>query len=295
MEVGFIGLGIMGREMAQHLIDKGYKVTVWNRSPEILTSFREKKIKIAENLHDLANQSSLIISCVSNEKSLEEVYLSKKGVLTAPASKLQNVVDCSTVSPAFVRYLASQLNAKNIKFSDAPITGGDVGAKNGTLTTMVGADEADYEKILPLLSTFSKNVYHMGEVGSGQEAKCVNQIAIASSVAAMTESLFFCEQKGLPIDKMLSILQNGSAGSWAFSNYAPRVLQGDMAPGFYARDMLKDIRIVLKEAEESYTPLPVTAILKELYTSLISKKGDQLGNHALIEIYRELVNSKKSD
>lgn len=142
-----------------------------------------------------------------------------------------------------------------------------MGATNGTLMSMVGGPEKLFNDVLPYIECYSKSVFWMGEVGSGQEAKCVNQIAIALGIAAMTESLFFCQQKGLPVDKMLEILQGGSAGSWAFNNFGPKVLKNDFKPGFYAKDMLKDLRITLKEAEKSLTPLPVTSLLKELYSA----------------------------
>jgi 3-hydroxyisobutyrate dehydrogenase len=155
---------------------------------------------------------------------------------------------------------------------------------------MLGGNNELLSEISPILECYSKAIYHMGDVGAGQEAKCANQIGVALAIAAVTESLYFSQQKGLPIDKMLEILQGGSAGSWACSTFGPKILAGDYKPGFYAKDMLKDLRIALKEAEESLTPLPITGLIKELYTALLNKKGDKLGNHGLIEIYKELGN-----
>jgi len=290
MNVGFIGLGIMGSQMARHISNKGHNVCAWNRSK---VSLENNNFTLVNSLNELVSNSEIIISCVSNEIALEEVYLGSNGILDSfklnKNSLLKYIVDCSTVAPEFVKKLNETFLSENILFFDAPVTGGEVGATNGTLVSMVGGSEERLSEILPVIECYSKAIFHMGEVGAGQEAKCVNQIAIALGISAITESLFFAQQKGLPIDKMLEILQGGAAGSWAFNVVGPKILKDDFKPGFYARDMLKDLRIALKEAEKSLTPLPVTSLVKELYTSLLGKKGDKLGNHGLIEIYRELV------
>lgn len=289
--VGFIGLGVMGLSMARNIKRAGYAVTVWNRNAERSALLESEGLTVAKTPQGVGEQVDVLFICVTNGAAVHEVLFGPSGAVMG-AKRPALVVDCSTISPTEAKAIGAALAAKDVAFLDAPVTGGDAGAKAGTLTIMVGGDEAALQRIRHIFEAMGKNIVHVGPVGSGQLTKCVNQIGCAVGIAAMTEALIFAEQSGLDVQKTYEIIRSGAAGSWALENYAPRLFRGDLKPGFHAKNMLKDIRIVLSECEGRGLPLPVTGLLRELYTALLSTEGekaDEMGNHALIALYRRLA------
>lgn len=289
-KLGFIGLGIMGLSMARNLLKTGSEVTVWNRSPGREAELRADGLTVAQSAKAVGESSEILFVCVTNGAAVESVLFGEGGALTGKSCP-RIVVDCSTIAPSEARDLAERAAKKGVVFLDAPVTGGDLGAKNGTLAIMVGGERSAFDEFCTISPAIAKSVQYMGASGAGQLTKCVNQIAVAVSIAAMTEALVFAEQVGLDKALVLEVIGGGAAGSWAINNYAPRILKGDLAPGFHARNMLKDLRIAMSECERYGIALPVTGLIKELYTALIASEGEaseKLGNHALIHLYRKL-------
>ncbi len=285
-KVAFLGLGVMGTSMSRNLLKGGFDVSVWNRNIEKAKALETEGGKTASTPKDAANTAEAVFTCVTNGAALNEVLFGKDGLVSAETPP-RVVVDHSTISPAEAKAAGAQLATKGIEFLDAPVTGGDVGARNGTLTIMVGGNEEALNFVRPALDVMGKKTFAMGPTGSGQLAKCVNQIAVAGAVAAMTEALHFASRSGLDIEQVLSILRGGAAGSWTMDNYGPRVLKHDFAPGFLAEHMLKDLRITLGEGEEFGVKLPLTELLEKLYAEVCGFiEPGTVGNHGLILRYQ---------
>lgn len=289
--VGFIGLGVMGLSMARNIHRGGFPLVVWNRGAKPRETLAAEGVATAETPRELGEQCNILFLCVTNGTAVEQALFGPDGAMTGK-TRPAIVVDCSTISPREAKGTAEKLKELDVEFLDVPVTGGDAGAKAGTLTMMVGGDEGTLNRIRHICATMGKNIVHVGPIGAGQLTKCVNQIACAIAIGAMSEALLFAEQSGLDVQKTFEIIRSGAAGSWALDNYGPRLLRGDLKPGFHAKNMLKDIRIVLSECEATNIPLPLTGLIRELYTALISTEGaraDELGNHALIALYRRLA------
>lgn len=281
---GFIGLGVMGTSMARNLLRGGFEVTVFNRTREREAVLLSEGAKSAVTPRAVADGIEVLFLCVTNGLAVDEMLFGKNGAAESlrPGTV---VVDFSTIAPSDARRFAAKLSAHSISFLDAPVTGGDVGARNGTLTIMVGGDPRALEKVKPMLESMGKRIIHVGDSGNGQLTKCVNQIGVVGSIAAMTEALFFAGKLGLDPATSLEVIRGGGAGSWSLENYGPRVLSGDFEPGFHVKHLLKDLRIVLEESDAAGISLPVTSLLKEYYTALGKGKGAERGVHALISLY----------
>ncbi len=286
--IGFVGLGTMGIPMVQNLLRGGYQVTVWNRSSDKYAALQDSGldagVRVAVDLAELAASSTLICSCLGSDAALRDIVAKLAGFLLPD----HGVVDLSTVSPHTAIEISQQLGAYQVEFADAPVTGGDVGARNGTLTIMVGATSSFFNRISPVLGALGKKIVHLGEVGNGQKLKSINQVAVAISIVAMSEAMVMAKSFGLDLRVVLDSLSSGAAGSWAMTNYAPRILNGDLRPGFSAEHMLKDLRIVEKLIRERDLELPGTQLATELYAELCARnatRAGELGNHALITGY----------
>jgi len=286
--VGFIGLGLMGRSMVSNLARSLDEVAVWNRTRERANTLEGENLYIASSAAEVAERSDVVFCCVSDDDAVKEVVTGEQGILSAE-SKPKIVVDCSTIAPESAIRLSNQLKKLSISFLDAPVSGGDVGARDGTLTFMVGGERDAFEKTEPYFDLMGEKIAFMGPSGSGQMTKAINQLIVALSVAAMTEGIVLAERAGLPLRETLAVVASGAAGSWTLDNYAPRVLKGDLKPGFSAVHMLKDLNIALSEADAVRTMLPASKMVRDLYLSFISNGGAELGNHGLIELYRKLL------
>lgn len=291
--VGFIGLGTMGMPMAHNLAAAGFNVFAYSRNTERFKAIKNNAITCVASIPDLAQQVEIIISCVSDDVAVKDVLIGDNGVACSAVIKSANkpriIIDCSTIEPQTAVRISSYCQNVKIQFLDAPVSGGDIGAKNGTLTFMVGGNQEVLDEVTPILEAMGKKIVHTGQVGSGQMTKAVNQLIVALTVTAMTEGLVLAERVGLDLEKTLSILQSGAAGSWTLDNYAPRVLDGNLEPGFSALHMLKDLNIALSEADLVQTLLPASKMVRDLYLSFVSNGGARLGNHGLIELYRKML------
>ena len=289
-KAAFLGMGLMGSAMAQNLLRAGFALTVYNRTVERTTAAAKAGAGVALSPSAAVAGAEIVCLCVSNGAAVNDVLFGSDGAAESLAPGTL-VIDFSTIAPAEARAIGARLQGRKIRFVDAPVTGGDVGARNATLTIMAGGSADDVHAAEAVFSAVGKSVVHMGPVGSGQLTKCVNQIAVALSVASMTEALVFAQRSGLDAGKVLDAIRGGAAGSWSLENYAPRVLRGDLKPGFDVNLMLKDLRIAASEADAMNLSLPVSSLVKELYTALSSPENGRYGNHALIKVY-ELLNRR---
>ena len=286
--VGFIGLGIMGAPMAKNLIDAGYALTVWNRSQAKVDAVAAHGATGASSAREVAEKSEIIITIVTDSPDVERVVLGDAGVIEGAASG-SIVVDMTTMSPKITGEIAASLGEKGVEMLDAPVSGGDIGAQNGTLSIMVGGPTSAFDRALPLFEVMGQNIVHAGEDnGLGQYVKLCNQIAVVGNLLAMCEAVALGKRAGLDLDKMVAAISKGAAGSWALLNLAPRVVQGDWAPGFMVDLQQKDLRLTLEAAAELDLPLPGTALVNNLFRSVqragMGRKGTQALMYALEQL-----------
>ena len=285
--VGFIGLGIMGAPMATNLLKAGFELTVWNRTAGRTEPLAAAGARVAGSPAEVARVSEVTISCVTNSPDVEEVALGERGVI-AGAAEGSVYVDCSTISPAVARRVVSRLADRKVAMLDAPVSGGDVGAKAGTLAIMVGGDAEVFERCLPVLQAMGKTIVHVGESGAGQVVKECNQVAGGLHLLAMAEAISLARRAGVDPAKMLEVVGAGAAGSWMLSNLAPRALRGDWAPGFMVELQQKDLRLVLETAAETRTSLPGTALVNQLFTILEAEGRGREGTQAIVDAVARL-------
>lgn len=286
MKVGFIGTGVMGTGMIKNLIKADFDVTVYNRTKTHADAAVAAGAKWSDSPKELASQSDVIISIVGFPTDVEDVYFSEQSVF-AGAKPGTIVIDMTTSSPSLAEKIGAKAEELKLEALDAPVSGGDLGAKNGTLTIMVGGKEETYEKVLPLFEAMGKSMHLFGSYGSGQRTKLANQIMIAGTMLGMSETLVFAEKAGLNSEDVINTLSGGSAENWSLSNYGPRILKGDFEPGFYIKHFIKDLRLAIEEADAMQIDLPMLKLAKQLYTKL--QDEDNLGNagtQALIKYYR---------
>ncbi|MGI8516862.1 MAG: NAD(P)-dependent oxidoreductase [Acidimicrobiia bacterium] len=279
--LGFIGLGIMGSGMVGNLIKAGHAPTVWNRTPGKSPDGANE----VPDLETLAEKSDLLFICVSDTPDVVEVIEGLRPHLQPG----QLIVDHSTISPFETRRLAASLPEQS--WLDAPVSGGSEGAARGTLSTMVGGDEADLERVRPYLSAYSTSITHLGLVGNGQMAKLVNQILVVGNQMAASEALLFAEAAGLDLPATLEAIKVGAAGSWMLTNRGPQMIANDWRPGFTIDLQQKDLRLVLHTADALGTPLPATSLIFQMYRVLQASGHGQEGNHALIKALKQLAGS----
>jgi 3-hydroxyisobutyrate dehydrogenase len=280
--IGFIGLGIMGQGMVKNLMKAGFVVNIWNRTPARMDAFCEAGARCRTSPADVAAHSDIIITCVSNSADVEEVILRENGVIYG-AFEGDLIIDMSTISPETTRYLAGTLKQKGVHMLDAPISGGSEGAANGTLSIMVGGDEDQFNRALPVFEAMGKTITHVGETGAGQTVKLVNQILVVVTMLGVSEALLFAQAGGLDLQKTLAAVSQGAAGSWALSNRGPQMIARDWRPGFTIDLQQKDIRQVLEAADELGVPLLGTSIIFQLYRTLQEQGLGGDGNHALVK------------
>lgn len=280
--IGFIGLGIMGRGMTHNLMNKGHRVTVWNRTPARMDEFVRAGAAAAESPADLAAQCDVTLICVSDTPDAEAVILGENGVLAGVQSG-GLVVDHSTISPQATKEMAAKLREKGAAMLDAPVSGGSEGAAKGTLSIMVGGEEADFERALPVLEAYGKTITHVGPQGAGQMVKLVNQILVVVTELAVCEGLLFAQAGGLDLNKTLDAVKGGAAGSWMLANRGPQMIARDWRPGFTIDLQQKDLRLVLEAADQLGLPLMATGMVFQMYRALQAQGLGSEGNHALVK------------
>lgn len=267
--------------MAAHLIRAGHEVVVWNRTRSKCDRF-DGFAEVAESIESLAAVCQTILLCLGGSEDVLEVVERIAG----SAAEGALVVDHSTISPSAARECSARLAEAGIRFLDAPITGGSIGAQNGTLTIMVGGEEGDYLRAQPLFGAYSRMVGHVGPVGCGQATKLANQIAVAGSLLGMCEALAFAEKAGLDLEATRQLLASGAAGSWALENYGPKAISGDHTPGFAVRHQRKDFAYVMESAGECGAAVPATEVADRLLAALEAEGRSEEATTALIDVYR---------
>ncbi|WP_424960717.1 NAD(P)-dependent oxidoreductase [Macrococcus carouselicus] len=281
MKIGFIGTGVMGASMAKFLEGELY---VFNRTKLKAQELIEDGAVWCENPREVAEQAEVIFTMLGYPDDVRQMYLGEDGLIEY-GRQGQVLIDCTTSSPELASEIARAAEEKGIFVLDAPVSGGDVGAQNGTLSTMVGGAQEVFYRVEPLLQSFSNSVSYFGPAGSGQHTKMANQIAIASGMIGVAESLYYAKSAGLDVERVLETISKGAAGSWSLSNLAPRMLSGDFKPGFYTHHFLKDMKIVLGEAEKMGIQLPGLQLAYELYNDLSDEQKKNDGTQTIINRY----------
>ena len=281
--IGFIGTGVMGKSMASHLMKKGYSVLVNNRTKSSAEALVQNGALWKDNVADVAKEADIIITMVGYPKDVEEIYLGEKGILNNAKSGVY-VIDMTTSEPSLAKKIYEKAKERGIYSLDAPVSGGDVGAKNATLTIMVGGDKDAFENMLLVFETMGKNIILQGGAGAGQHTKMCNQIAIASNMIGVSEAMLYAKKAGLDPEKVLESIGAGAAGSWSLSNLAPRMIKGDFEPGFYVKHMVKDMKIALEEAEKMGLWTPGLELSKSLYDEIVREHKENKGTQVLFEL-----------
>ncbi len=281
-KVGIIGLGLMGKPMCLNLVRAGFTVAAHNRSRGKLEAVAKEGVATPGTAREVAEKSDVVITVLPDTPDVEKVVLGEGGVLAAmrPGSVL---IDMSTISPGFTRDLAARCGEKGIDMLDAPVTGGDVGAIEGTLSIMVGGSEPVLERCRPVLEAMGREITHVGPNGAGQTVKLVNQIVVVGNTLAMAEGLLFARRAGVDPEKAHRAISGGAAGSWMLTHRGPQILERDWRPGFTISLQQKDVRLALEAAEAYGVPLLGTKVVHSLYQALLNRDLGGEGNHALIK------------
>ena len=279
--VGWIGTGVMGLSMCGHVIDAGYRVTVHNRTPGRAEPLLARGAAWADTPAEVAAASDVVFGIVGYPVDVRSVYLGEHGVL-AGAGAGGILVDMTTSEPSLAVEIYQAARAKGVAAVDAPVSGGDVGARNATLSIMVGGDEDVVERVRPLFEVMGKTVVLQGGPGAGQHTKALNQILVASGMIAISEALLYGFRAGLDLRTVLDSVAPGAAGSWALSNYGPRMLDGNFEPGFLVEHFVKDMGIALEEAKRMNLALPGLALAQQLYVALKAQGYGRKGTQSLV-------------
>lgn len=283
-KIGFVGVGVMGSSMAKHLLEAGHELYIYNRTEAKAKPLVELGMKWCATPALVAEQADVVITMVGYPKDVEQIYLGENGIFSTKRGGY--VVDMTTSSPKLAQKLYDIAKEKGIASLDAPVSGGDLGARNATLAIMVGGDEEAFQAMLPIFQVMGKTINYFGKAGSGQYTKMANQIAIAAGMLGVAESLAYAKKMGLDANKVLETIETGAAGSWSLSNLGRRMLQGDDKPGFYIKHFIKDMRIAIESAEEAGLELPGLLKAKELYDQLSDRGLSDKGTQAIIQWYK---------
>lgn len=282
--IGFIGTGVMGRSMAVNLMKSGFKVIVYNRTKAKAQELIEKGAAWKDTVAEVAREANVIITMVGYPKDVREVYLGENGIIknAKPGSYL---IDMTTSSPKLAKEIYEAAKEKSLYALDAPVSGGDVGAREARLSIMVGGDPEVFEAMKPIFEAMGKDIVLQGGAGAGQYTKMSNQIAIASNMMGVCEAMAYAKKAGLDPKKVLQSIATGAAGSWSLSNLAPRMLSGDFEPGFYIKHFIKDMKIALESARELGLKTPGLELALSLYEKLAEKGEENSGTQALFKYY----------
>ncbi|WP_423801579.1 NAD(P)-dependent oxidoreductase [Neobacillus sp. SAB-20_R2A] len=284
--IGFIGIGVMGKSMAGHLLAAGFPVMVYSRTKDKAAGLIEKGALWAETPRAVAEKANVVITMVGYPNDVEEVYLGENGLIPngMPGSYY---IDMTTSSPSLAEKIYNEAKKRDIHAIDAPVSGGDIGARDAKLSIMIGGDYDAFEAVYPLLKLLGTNIVYQGQAGAGQHTKMCNQIAIASNMVGVCEAIIYAEKAGLDPETVLKSITAGAAGSWSLSNLAPRMLKGDFEPGFYIKHFIKDMKIALDEAERMDMEVPGLALAKSMYDKLASLGEENSGTQALYKYWKK--------
>lgn len=279
MKIAWIGCGVMGKAMLQHLANSGHQLTVYNRTKSKILDLESANIHVSDSIRECVSNAEVVFTMVGYPKDVEEVYAE----IFKSAQEGAYLVDMTTSSPLLAQKLAEM--GRSFKMLDAPVSGGDIGARNATLSIMVGGEKSDYEAMLPLFERMGKNMTYVGPSGAGQHAKAANQIAVAGAIGAVSEAIHYVRLQNLDPQIVLNAISKGAAGSWQMDNNAPKVLNKDYAPGFYIKHFVKDMHIVQEVMDESDESLNMLNSVCEMFETLEKSGYENEGTQALIEYY----------
>lgn len=282
--IGFIGIGVMGKSMAQNLLEAGYQVNVYTRTKEKASGLIEQGGIWKKSVAELSQEVDVVITMVGYPSDVEAIYFGEEGILEN-ARQHTYVVDMTTSKPALAEKIASEASKRGLSALDAPVSGGDIGAQNGTLSIMVGGEDQVYQTLLPIFEVMGSNIILQGKAGAGQHTKLANQITIASNMIGVCEAIVYAKKAGLDPERVLESITTGAAGSFSLSNLAPRMIKGDYAPGFYVKHFIKDMKIALESAQDMDLLTPGLALSLELYTKLAEQGDNDSGTQALIKLF----------
>lgn len=288
LRVGYIGLGLMGKSIARNIMKAGYPIVVHNRSRAAVDELAAEGAVAADSPKEVAEQVDVVFTNLPDSPDVEKVALGENGIL-AGAHQGLIFVDNSTIKPASARMIAEKLKEKGVLSLDAPVSGGDIGAKNGTLSIMVGGEAEALEKAMPVFQAMGKTVTHVGEAGAGQVAKAANQIMVAAQMVAMGELLVFSKKAGVDPRKVVDAIKGGAAQCWTLDVKPPRLFDGNRNPGFKAHMQLKDLRIVLDTATEYDIPVSSAEEHTKLFEQMISLGMGELDNSAVVGVVEKLA------
>ncbi len=280
MQIGWIGTGVMGNAMCGHMLAAGHQVWVYNRTRSKAQNLLEKGAHWCESPQAVASQSRIVFTIVGGPGDVEQVILGPQGVLTG-ACPGTIIVDMTTSSPDLAAHIYDQAQHRSVMALDAPVSGGDLGARQATLAIMVGGDREAFERSLSLLETLGSKIAFMGPAGAGQHTKMCNQILIAGTMIGVVESLLYAQKTGMGMNAVIDIIGQGAAGSWAINHLGRRIAAQDFEPGFYIKHFVKDMGIALAEANRSNLSLPGLALVHQLYTDAIAQGDGELGTQGL--------------
>jgi 3-hydroxyisobutyrate dehydrogenase len=284
MRIGFIGLGIMGRPMALNLVKAGFPLTVYNRTAAKCKPLIDAGAVSVSSTREVARSSDVVITIVSDTPDVESVLFGKEAVASG-LREGQIVIDMSSISPSATETFAARLREHRVDMLDAPVTGGEKGAIEGTLAIMVGGRRETFEKCLPIFQAMGRTILYTGENGTGQKTKLVNQLLCAQHIVAMSDGLRFARESGLDLETTLKVVTGGAAGSWMLTNMAPRILQNDFAPGFTIKLQHKDLRLVREALTEMKGRYPATELAYSLFSEAVDNGLGELGTQGFIKLF----------
>ncbi|MFW9945982.1 MAG: NAD(P)-dependent oxidoreductase [Promethearchaeota archaeon] len=286
-KIGWIGTGVMGKSMCSHIIKDGYNVSVYNRTKKKTEDLIKIGATWRSNPKEIAENSDIIFTIVGYPKDVEEVYFGEKGIMEGIKPN-SIIVDMTTSEPTLAQRIYQQAKKKQSFSIDAPVSGGDVGAREGTLAIMAGGDKDVYEKILPIFNLMGKNIAYMGKAGAGQHTKMSNQILIATTMVGVVESLLYAYKAGNDLSEVINVIGKGAAGCWSINNLGPRIVDGNFDPGFFIKHFIKDMGIALQEAKQMNLSLPGLALAYQFYISATAMGLENLGTQGLYKVFAKM-------
>ncbi|MFX0012513.1 MAG: NAD(P)-dependent oxidoreductase [Candidatus Hermodarchaeota archaeon] len=286
-KVGWIGTGVMGKSMCNHILNAGYQINVYNRTKAKAKELIAMGANWCSNAREIAEKSDIVFTIVGFPNDVEEIYLGENGILKS----IKNgsiVVDMTTSEPSLAKKIYKEAKKIGVSSLDAPVSGGDVGARSGKLAIMIGGDKETYEKVLPFFELMGENISYMGKAGAGQHTKMSNQILIASTMIGTVESLLYAHKAGNDLEEVINVIGKGAAGCWSINNLGPRIANGNFEPGFFIKHFVKDMGIALKEASILNLSLPGLALAYQFYMYAIALGLENMGSHGLYKILAKM-------
>jgi 3-hydroxyisobutyrate dehydrogenase len=286
-KVGWIGTGVMGRSMCMHVLKAGYPVRVYNRSRAKAKELEAAGARWCEDPREVAAGSDCVFTIVGYPADVEEVVLGDKGVLAGAAAG-SVLVEMTTSEPTLAKRIFEAAGEGSVAALDAPVSGGDVGARSGKLAIMVGGERETFERVQPLFQLMGENIAYMGPAGAGQHTKMCNQIHIATTMIGVVESLLYAYKAGVDPDEMIAVVGKGAAASWSLNNYGPRIARGNFDPGFFVKHFVKDMDIALKESRRMRLSLPGLALAHQFYVAAMAVGLENMGTHSLYKLFERM-------